>query len=168
MKTRLTLLLALLLICAAAALAQPPGQGPCDAETGAASGLCNAYLAMECPTPNPSASAIACSKVAAKFKQITGRDLPSCPCVGIAGFNNILANLNTCIDEGDRVNVSTGFLPDLPDLASANAENSTCGYGIFNPPSDESLSITLEQSLMCLYVIRTAAADRHVTCQFPS
>src|SRR5215208_6110421 len=106
MRARLTLFLALLLLCTSAALAATPnGQTPsektfCDNETGAAYGLCNAYCeAMDCFSANPGASANACSKVRSMFQNITGRDIPceDCPCAGIAGFDNALANLNSCI-----------------------------------------------------------------------
>lgn len=79
------------------AIAQTPDEEPpaletvCDMETGAAYGMCNAYCeAMDCELANdgdpltaPSASAAACDKVANRFQQLTGRELPcetSCPC----------------------------------------------------------------------------------------
>jgi hypothetical protein len=85
-EARLTLFLALLLLCTGAALAQTPDA--CDGETGAAYGLCNAYCeAMDCDSDNAQASETACGKVKAKFTNITGRtSLPCeappviCPC----------------------------------------------------------------------------------------
>jgi hypothetical protein len=170
MNARLTLFLALLLLCAGAALAQTPD--PCDNETGAAYGLCNAYESAECQTATPSASNVACSRIAAKFKQITGRDLASkfvnCPCVGIAGFDNILANFNVCSDEGDRFFVSIGpFSPELTDTAFANFEANLCGYSASQPPSSETLSITQEQAMACVNLLRATAANRSVTCSTP-
>ena len=175
MKAHLTLAFALLLICTGAVLAQTPdGQTPaeetvCDNETGAAYGLCNAYCeAMDCESANPSASANACSKVRSKFQNITGRDITCevCPCVGIAGFDNILANLNSCIDEGDRIVVFIGpSLPEATDGAAANSESNVCGYFTADPPSGETLSIAPSQALACLDAIHAAVADRGVTCQ---
>jgi len=169
MKAHLTLFLALLLLCAGAALAQTPD--PCGNETGAAYGLCNAYVSAECQTATPKASDVACSRIAAKFKQITGRDLASkfaCPCVGIAGFDNILANFNVCSDEGDRFFVSIGpFSPQLTDAAFANFEANICGYSASQPPSSETLSITTEQASACVDLLRATAANRSLTCQTP-
>jgi hypothetical protein len=171
MKARLTLFPALLLLCTGAALAQTPD--PCGNETGAAYGLCNAYVAAECQTATPKASDVACSKIAAKFKQITGRDLPSkfvnCPCVGIAGFDNVLANFGYCSDEGDRFFVSIEPLSTEPnDVAFANFESNMCGYSASEPPSSEILSITQEQATACVDLLRATAANRGVTCQGPA
>jgi hypothetical protein len=171
MKAHLALFLAPLLLCTGAALAQTPD--PCGNETGAAYGLCNAYVAAECQTTTPSASEVACSRIAAKFLQITGRDLASkfvnCPCVGIAGFDNIVANFGYCSDEGDRFFVSIDpFSQELTDTAFANFEDNTCGYSASEPPSSEILSITQEQATACVDLLRATAADRGVTCQGPA
>jgi len=129
-------------------------------------------VSAECQTATPRASDVACSRIAAKFKQITGRDLVSkfaCPCAGIAGFDNALANFNFCSDEGDRFFVSIGpFSPELTDLAFANFENNTCGYSVSEPPSSETLSITQEQAMACVNLLRATAANGRVTCQGPS
>ena len=89
----------------------------------------------------------------------------ACPCVGIPAFDNILANLNVCSDEGDRVTVSTNA--SFTDLAFANAEAFLCGYSIAHPPSSRELSITPVQALACLDALRAAAASRGVTCAPP-
>jgi len=170
MKARFTLFLGLLLLYAGAALAQIPD--PCGNETGAAYGLCNAYVAAECQTATPKASDVACSRIAAKFKQITGRDLVSkfaCPCAGIAGFDNALANFGYCLDEGDRFFVSIAPLStETTDGAFANFEANICGYSASEPPSSETLSITQEQATACVDLLRATAANRRVTCQGPS
>jgi hypothetical protein len=50
----------------------------CDAQIGAALGLCNAYHeGMECGTDNQQASETACDRVSDRFLQITGDDMPS-------------------------------------------------------------------------------------------
>ena len=82
-------LLGMLLPSLASALGTPDGLPPpmehiCDAEKGAAYGLCNAFCqAMDCDSDTPSASENACQKVANKFMNITGRQVPcsepSCP-----------------------------------------------------------------------------------------
>ena len=82
-------LLGMLLPSLASALGTPDGFPPpmehiCDAEKGAAYGLCNAYCqAMDCDSETPSASGTACQKVANKFINITNRQVPcsepSCP-----------------------------------------------------------------------------------------
>jgi hypothetical protein len=59
----------------------PPMESVCDAESGAAYGLCNAYCqAMDCDSGTPNASEAACQKVANKFAQIAGRAVPCGPC----------------------------------------------------------------------------------------
>ena len=165
MRARLTLFLALLLLCTGAALATTPdGQTPseetvCDSEAGAAYGLCNAYCeAMDCDSGNAQASPNACSKVRSKFQNITGRDLPceaaSCPCVGNAVFDNVLANADSCFDDGDRIGAFSGN-----DFAAANAENFLCGYGTLDPPTDTTIPITPAQSQVCVDLIRAACPD---------
>ena len=171
MKARLTLFLALLLLCTGAALATTPSEETvCDNETGAAYGLCNAYCeAMDCASANPSASANACSKVRSKFQNITGRDITChvCPCVGIAGFDNALANFDSCIDEGDRLTVFIGSLEEPTGGAAVNSESNICVYFTSDPPSGETLSIAPAQALACLDAIQAAVADRGVICETP-
>jgi hypothetical protein len=58
----------------------PPKEHICDFETGAAYGLCTAYCeAMDCSSDAPSASEVACQKVAETFEQVTGRGVPCGP-----------------------------------------------------------------------------------------
>jgi hypothetical protein len=55
----------------------PAFEAICDGQVGAAYGLCNAYCeAMDCDSDAPQASANACIKVANKFINITGLELP--------------------------------------------------------------------------------------------
>lgn len=84
-------LAALLTLAGSAWARTPDGQPPsvetvCDAEVGAAFGLCNAYCeAMDCDSPNHRASDRACQVVGENFTERTGRPLPcqvTCPCVG--------------------------------------------------------------------------------------
>lgn len=120
MKTHLTLALGLLLICSGMAVAQTPDwmtpseETICDTETGAAFGLCNAFCeAMDCDSANAQASPTACSKVKAKFANITGRDfLPcevcpppppgtTCPCTdALTDFGLALTYPGVCQDIG--------------------------------------------------------------------
>jgi len=97
-------LLGMLLPSLASALGTPDGLPPpmehvCDAEKGAAYGLCNAYCqAMDCDSAEPSASATACQKVADKFVQIAGRPVPcseQCPMYlndNFPTFNELVSN----------------------------------------------------------------------------
>ena len=152
MKVRLTLTLALLLICTGAALAlePPPPEEACANETGAAYGLCNAYCeAMDCDG-EPEASATACSKVQDKYTQITGHDLPCeaaaiCPCSALPDWNTALASgVTSCFDNlPDRLEVETaaGFrIVVLEDHCS-----------VFEPPAaGDSLPVTPEEHEVCL------------------
>jgi hypothetical protein len=55
----------------------PAVETVCDSQVGASYGLCNAYCeAMDCDSDAPQASATACIKVANKFINITGNELP--------------------------------------------------------------------------------------------
>ena len=76
----------------------PPMEHVCDAEKGAAYGLCNAYCqAMDCDSVAPNASDTACQKVSNKFMQLTGRPVPcseSCPLYlneNFASFNEVVS-----------------------------------------------------------------------------
>lgn len=163
--------LCLLLTFAGAALAQTPdGQPPsqetvCDAETGAAYGLCNAYCeAMDCDSNEPDASATACGKVRGKFQNITGRDVPCeevvvvCPCTSIPRFNDVLANANFCVTVGETRN-------ELLDAAFnvSIADSDSCSFtpfgeaGIFIP-------VTPEESAVCLQLFLDIEASRGLTC----
>jgi hypothetical protein len=175
MKATLTLAFALLLVCTGAALAQTPDGHPpssetvCDAETGAAYGLCNAYCeAMDCDSDDPSASATACSKVASKFQNVTGRDVPcalACPCTSIPTFNTHLETVDRCRKFG-----STGI--DFSDTLLANAystvvrapnTNPICGSNVRGGVSIF-LPITPEEAELCYQLVLDAIASNAVTC----
>ncbi len=166
MNARLTLFLALLLLCTGAALAQTPD--PCGDETGAAYGLCNAYVAAECQTDTPSASDVACSRIAGKFLQITGRHLEAkfatCPCVDIAGFSAILANATFC--DG---NFDSGYLFLFPDslgghpFAVTISSRLSCSYGE-SPGVEITLPLTSAQAAACLDAMQAVVVARGLTC----
>ena len=177
MKTYLTPIFALLLICtgASAALAQTPdGETPaeetvCNGETGAAYGLCNAYCeAMDCESNNPSASETACSKVQTKFLQITGRDLPcevpqvTCPCNDPA-VNQIFADAVA----GLRVILSCSILSsggiDL-ELESSSFAGVDPGNGRCSSFPGPTLPTTPEQSQYCIELLEQAANSQGVSC----
>ena len=177
MRAQLFLTLAFLLICSGAALAQTPDEMPpaletvCDAETGAAYGLCNAYCeAMDCESDAPSASATACSKVRDKFQNVTGRDVPcelTCPCMSIPQFANALPTVTFCSttaislvgsqDSSRRVQVVSTFPGVL---------NPRCGYANFNsvPPETIILPITPEEADVCRELIAEALAANGAAC----
>jgi hypothetical protein len=173
MKAHLTLAFALLLISTGAALAKTPDGVPpsletvCDAETGAAYGLCTAYCeAMDCESADPHASATACGQVRSKFLNITGRDLPcelSCPCTSIPAFNAVLAAASSCFDADATLSASNGtgeVFSDTPEVTSYS-----CGY--IGAPANIILPITQEDAAACIQVIRNAIASRALTCQTP-
>jgi hypothetical protein len=169
MKAQLTLALALLLTSAGAVLAQTPD--PCGDETGAAYGLCNAYVSAECQTATPSASNVACSRIAAKFKQITGRDLASkfvCPCVSTGGnFADFLAgqiSVQSCQKNETGTVVYRGDEPIDPVAFSFNAEGQWyCGY----TAEGVGLPISPAQGQVCAQLLEQAANSQGVTCTAP-
>ncbi len=180
MKSQLILTFALLLIGAGAALAQTPDELPpsretvCDAETGAAYGLCNAYCeAMDCESEAPSASATACDKVSTKFQTITGHALPcevSCPC-NIPGttFADVVAGqvpIEACFTEPvleftDGIALLTGG-SGVP-VAGMIDTQWVCGVLPIG-----ALPITPEQGLNCVQLLEQAANNQSVTCVPPS
>ncbi|HET9228855.1 MAG TPA: hypothetical protein VFR31_19405 [Thermoanaerobaculia bacterium] len=175
MRARLFLTLVFLLICSGAALAQTPDELPpaletvCDAETGAAYGLCNAYCeAMDCESDAPSASATACSKVRDKFQNVTGRDLPcnlSCPCMSLPQFANTLPTLSFCTSF--RVNIAaspTSTFDFQAVVTNPGIPNPRCGY--FNRPTSEFviLPITEEERAVCFDLVIEALAANGASC----
>lgn len=176
MKAYLTLAFALLLICTGAASAKTPDGVPpsletvCDAETGAAYGLCTAYCeAMDCESAAPHASATACGQVRSRFQNITGRDVPcelSCPCTSIPAFNAVLTGANSCFDTDAALSASNGAGQVFSDAADAPEVTSySCGY--IGSPSNTILPITKEEALACTQIIRNAIASHNLTCQTP-
>jgi hypothetical protein len=178
MRDRLTLTLALLLLCTGVALAKTPDGVPpsletvCDMEQGAAYGLCNAYCeAMDCESANPHASATACAKVGGKFHQITGRDLPcdaSCPCVGAGGtFDAVLAGqvqIQSCVQVGSGVVILDPTDPnDIAALSVILDGQWSCG----TVAGGEDLPISPEQGQFCAQLLEQAANSQGVTCTSP-
>ncbi len=169
MKARLTLFPALLLLCTGAALAQTPD--PCDNETGAAYGLCNAYESAECQTATPSASNVACSRIAANFKRITGRDLApkfACPCVNTGGnFAAFLAGqipVQSCQKSEAGTAVYQEDEPNDPVAFSASSAGQwDCGY----TAEGLGLPISPAQGQYCAQLLEQEANSQGVTCQAP-
>jgi hypothetical protein len=177
MKARLTLFLALLLLCTGAVLAQTPdGQTPaeetvCDHESGAAFGLCNAYCeAMDCDSANPQASATACAKVKAKFTNITGRtslpcEGPVCPCniPGTLFGDYVAGNVTiTSCQTGSVGPSSTGIRLTGADDAALVYHQALAGGLACSPPI---MTISEEQYQLCFQLLQQAAANQGVTCQ---
>jgi hypothetical protein len=168
-EARLTLFLALLLLCTGAALAQTPDA--CDGETGAAYGLCNAYCeAMDCDSDNAQASETACAKVKDKFANITGRtSLPceappvTCPCNDpavnqpfadtVAGQREILS----CLIGAQDGSTLSLILSPTGDASVANGRCSAFG--------GQTQPLTPEQYQLCFQLLQQAAANQGVTCQ---
>ena len=188
MKAHLTLAVALLLVCTGtgAALAQTPDfmtphmETICDVESGAAFGLCNAYCeAMDCelandsdPLTEPHASATACSKVRAKFENVTGRDLPcevQCPCNDPAVsqlFTDIVAGevpialcfTNVFVTDGVILFSDENIFSPLA-AAGLNGDEYFCAAldGAAAP-------LTPEQGAFCVDLLVQASAAQGVTC----
>ena len=170
MKAHFTLTLALLLLCTGAAVAQTPD--PCGDETGAAYGLCNAYVAVECHTDTPSGSDVACSRIANKFLQITGRDLASkfvtCPCASVEGdFARVLAGeipIQSC--EQSENGIAT-FSDDPEDFDAFSANfNGQWFCGIVDG-EEQALTISPEQGQYCAQLLEQEANSQGVTCTTP-
>jgi len=187
MKARLTLSLALLLICTGAgtAMAQgtpdhmPPAlETVCDMEQGAAYGHCNAYCeAMDCdlahdndPTTEPHASATACAKVRSKFQQTTGRDLPcevTCPCADPAASGSFAAilsgarpvnNCSTSLLDSSGIFINT-FLFFTEAFAGVNQTGQWfCGSFLGGLP------VSPEQGQFCADLLEQKANSEGVTC----
>jgi hypothetical protein len=168
MKARLTLFLALLPLCAGAALAQTPD--PCDGESGAAYGLCNAYCeAMDCDSDNAQASATACTKVKDKFTNITGRtSLPCegsvCPCnvPGTLFGDYVAGNITITSCQKGTSTRFTGI--QLNAFAVAAYTDGITGTWTCIPPST---LISEEEGMRCIELLEQAAANQNVTCVVP-
>jgi hypothetical protein len=178
MKSHLTLVFALLLVCTGAAVAQTPdGETPaeeavCDNETGAAFGLCNAYCeAMDCESDDPQASETACGKIRDKFTQITGRDLPcevpqvTCPCNDPATnpvFADTVAGLRT-IDSCTLSSVGQITVILAPSTPVNNAFVDPISGRCSSSPG-MTLPTTPEQAQLCIQLLVQAADAQGVTC----
>ena len=172
MRARLTLTLALLLLCTGAALAQTPDwmtpseETICDGESGAAFGLCNAYCeAMDCDGPNAQASATACAKVKDKFTNITGRALlpcescpppppgTTCPCVGaLPDFDLTLSSPGFCEDLGLIAIKNVDFITGAVATCALNPPIGG-GWGAIGPNGAWFLDITPEEGSACIQAI---------------
>ena len=149
---------------------KPPSQETvCDAETGAAFGLCNAYCeAMDCDSPNHHASDTACEHVKRNFERHTGRPLPceaTCPCVTrLPLFGNLVSRAATaqqCIDDGQVISVVT----PVGTFAVVNnaAESAFCSVSL-SPPF---IALTATEALVCRATLRKASEDQGVPCLPP-
>ncbi len=150
----------------------PDGQTPsretvCDLEQGAAYGLCTAYCeAMDCESPDPHASATACSRVGSKFLQITGRPVPcgiACPCERLPLFASIFAGgetLQGCSDSSSGTSVSTtgGAFASV----TVSETEGTCSDN-----AETMLVITVEQAQACRSLLVAASASQSVACVSP-
>jgi hypothetical protein len=179
-KVCLTSIFALSLLClgTGAARAQTPDGFPparetvCDAETGAAFGLCNAYCeAMDCDSGAPNASATACSKVRSRFQNITGRDMPceaSCPCnipdfPVFFGVVNGSTSVAQCFTSFPPFGVEDGIIV-FGTSSFAGSFLTEAGEWVCGDSSAGSLPITPEQGASCAQLLEQAANRQAVTC----
>lgn len=184
MKPQLVLFLTLSLLCigAGAGLARTPDQIPparetvCDAVTGAAFGLCNAYCeAMDCDSDSTHASERACTEIRTRFQNITGRDVPceiTCPCLSIPQFTAMLENANYCYADLPLLHALSvepeGPNGEPPPQYSATSSLGACGYvDEVTPANTIILLATPEQVEACLRMMADATASRGLTCQLP-
>jgi len=149
---------------------QPPSQETvCDAETGAAFGLCNAYCeAMDCDSPNHHASDNACEHVKRNFERKTGRPLPceaTCPCVAVlplfAELGTGAATAEVCI--ADETIISVVTLVGTFAIVNNAAAPPFCSVGLAPP----FIALTPSDALVCRAFLRKAAEDRGVPCVPP-
>ena len=150
----------------------PDGQTPseetvCDAQTGAAYGLCTAYCeAMDCDSTAPQASPTACTRVKNNYQRITGQPLPCnvpCPCLSLPLFSAIVngtAIPDRCIVDASTISV---LLPDgtfaFIDSAASPAFCSDNLQSFVN-------NLTAAEANVCRDVLRRAAMNR-VACVPP-
>ena len=155
----------------------PPAQETiCDAESGAAYGLCNtACEAMDCDTGSPNASEQACARVADKFTTITGRVLPcllDCPCLANQDFFEAVTDpgsWNLCAEnevwcptcgpdfDGIFFQTASGFFGSWRESDVGFGPAACFGSSGFTPIEDE-------QSAVCIALIRLMLPVSGLTC----
>ncbi|MES1242961.1 MAG: hypothetical protein ABUT39_15200 [Acidobacteriota bacterium] len=162
--------LVLFVLVAPAVAKTPDGQTPsqetiCDSYSGAAYGLCTAYCeAMDCESPEPHASATACSRVGDHFMRLTGADLPcnaSCPCTALplfAAFVDGSSAIAECVSGGGMANVA-----DASGNFVSVTEALTCSQN-GQPPT---INLTQNEADSCRQLLRDAAAAQNVVCSQP-
>jgi hypothetical protein len=172
-KRSLSFLVLGILIVPAAHASTPDGQTPseetvCDAQTGAAYGLCTAYCeAMDCDSPSPHASATACSRVQQNFLRITGQPLPCdvpCPCAGqLPVFAAIVgggAMAEQCVSDS-----STGSAV-LADGTFA-VVNSAASPAFCSDNLQTFVNLTAAEAIVCRDLLRRAVQASGVACVAP-
>lgn len=122
---------------------------------------------MDCDSANPQASAKACDKVSANFQKIIGQ-VPPCvnPCPCVARFPGFSQALNgPFVSCTDQTNPNTTFVylqtqnNYFPFVVYQPGANTVCGN-----LATGALSITEEQGLACIDVLRQAAAAAGLVC----
>jgi hypothetical protein len=146
----------------------PSQETVCDAETGAAYGLCNAYCeAMDCGGDDPQASQTACDQVAARFRRITGEDppclAPACRCVDeIPGFREAVNGQFGFTSCRARVDPNLGFVDlttgDNRHLVAQSGFDQGCAFGTAFQ------ELTEEEAQSCVALLRVVAAEADLTC----
>jgi hypothetical protein len=118
---------------------------------------------MDCDSPEPHASATACSKVGSHFQRITGADLPcnaTCPCTALplfAAYVNGTATISACVSGGGMANVGSADGSFVSVTETACSQNG-------QPPV---ISLTTNEADFCRQVLRDAAAEQSVVCTQP-
>jgi hypothetical protein len=166
-------MLSLTVSTGAARASTPDGHTPseetvCDAQTGAAYGLCNAYCeAMDCDSPAPQASPTACSRVKQNFLRITGQPLPCdipCPCAGqlpvFAAIVGGAATAEQCV--GDSSTVSVILADDTFAVVNSAASPAFCSDNL-----QSFVNLTAAEAIICRDLLRRAAMAAGVACTAP-
>ncbi len=193
MRVASSLLICLLIGGAGGALAQSSGGLAatadilCNMESGAAARACNQYCGtMACnraddgdSATEPSASAGDCKQARARFKNLTGRDVPceemvACPCADPARWADLRGGLawqgfavggadlsdTTCTDDSTE----TRLEEDVPDFAtsfaSVDAVDNECRVSSFDRKEGiYTLRISAEEAKICRRLLRRAAGS---------
>lgn len=173
MKRSLSFLALALLIASTAFASTPDGRTPseetvCDAQTGAAYGLCTAYCeAMDCDSPAPQASPTACSRVQQNFLRITGQPLPClipCPCAGqlpvFAAIVGGAATVEQCV--ADSSTISAVLADNTFAVVNSVATPAFCSDNL-----QTFVNLTAAEAIVCRDLLRKAVQAIGVACVPP-
>ncbi|MGA1865153.1 MAG: hypothetical protein ACMUHX_08830 [bacterium] len=197
-----TFLIALLLIlfiitpCFAKIHGTPYGQTPheedvCDAETGVAFGLCNAYCeAMDCDSENPHASEKACARIKSLYTKHTGNKYPpcekdnkkppgqtiyepGCPCNDyipeFAAFLENTSNFSYCYDtrNNNEIYLQIGDKDDVfITVNNLEALIPVCEYIDYNSGQSDNLEITDEEFVSCKNLLLKKIEEAELICDY--
>ena len=161
---------ALFCLSASTAMAAPPDTSACDAYSGAAKGVCTAYLANECDTEE-SGGSISCVTLGARFTELTGEPPPGsvvavCPCDYSAVFADTFGGCLYYLDDSHSPESFNYFTEPGPDQLNAysafDGSVSTCGIGEGFGDHSNPVEITFQEFQAC-YADLAAEAYSHTS-----